>query len=683
MHVPPRALISRAVSRNEPPIHQSFGGSSVLPCVRFPPSDRARVILACRDLTRAQKAASDITNSTGNSNVVVYKLDLSSLKSVRECAEEVKKNEQRLDILINNAGVMWTPQCQTEDGFDMQMGTNHLGHFLFTNSLLDLVKKSAPSRIVTVASRAHERANFDIEDINSERSFSTMTAYSNSKLANILFTRELAKRLEGTNVTAVSLHPGVIATELTRHANDKNIATWVLMTFLFNPFLQHLIKTPTAGAQTTLYCALDPDVENHPGKYFSDCAVKEPTKAGQDDIMASKLWTLSEKLTGLNNQVLLAMPQPVHNQPSNKHTAKHYWPCLSQFTIIHPIYISINKYYATLPVEVEHYWPCLSQLLLQTTIAATPHTTSCKVIQEVLLEMSRAFSLFSTRGRQAWKNWAYPNPAINGGLGFPQLGLTYSESNVRTSLFVFVRYLLEFFHHGFQLITHFSKSSIKLSSSFNVFFSSLSKTLFISFRRALISAMIFLYVTFSDAWSFILAFLSSSSLLLIWSTAVGSCLNSAVSRMPLARSGSPLGASLSETIELVDTLRITTVPVAEGHTYTAAKFLVVITADLQLVAMLVTPVHGEPRPLLNVSTSIHCMFVMISIILDMTHMYCVKIACIKPCYSPLCFLVPVMFYQVRRVYHNTQSLFIQQKHHLSEAGGNTVDKITKSLQILH
>ncbi|XP_052769931.1 retinol dehydrogenase 12-like [Mya arenaria] len=260
----------------------------------------ARVILACRDLTRAQKAASDITNSTGNSNVVVYKLDLSSLKSVRECAEEVKKNEQRLDILINNAGVMWTPQCQTEDGFDMQMGTNHLGHFLFTNSLLDLVKKSAPSRIVTVASRAHERANFDIEDINSERSFSTMTAYSNSKLANILFTRELAKRLEGTNVTAVSLHPGVIATELTRHANDKNIATWVLMTFLFNPFLQHLIKTPTAGAQTTLYCALDPDVENHPGKYFSDCAVKEPTKAGQDDIMASKLWTLSEKLTGLN-----------------------------------------------------------------------------------------------------------------------------------------------------------------------------------------------------------------------------------------------------------------------------------------------------------------------------------------------------------------------------------------------
>ncbi|XP_052769930.1 retinol dehydrogenase 11-like [Mya arenaria] len=259
----------------------------------------ARVLLACRDLTRAQKAASDIINSTGNTNVVVYKLDLSSLKSVRECAEEVKKNEQRLDILINNAGVMWTPQWKTEDGFDMQMGTNHLGHFLLTNLLLDLVKKSAPSRIVTVSSLGHRRANLNLEDINCAKSFSTVTAYANSKLANILFTRELAKRLEGTNVTAVSLHPGAIASELGRHIEDRNLVSRLLAKVLYYPFLKHLIKTPTAGAQTTLYCALDPDVENHPGKYFSDCAVKEPTKAGQDDVMASKLWALSEKLTGL------------------------------------------------------------------------------------------------------------------------------------------------------------------------------------------------------------------------------------------------------------------------------------------------------------------------------------------------------------------------------------------------
>ncbi|WAR19466.1 RDH12-like protein [Mya arenaria] len=171
--------------------------------------------------------------------------------SVRECAEEVKKNEQRLDILINNAGVMWTPQWKTEDGFDMQMGTNHLGHFLLTNLLLDLVKKSAPS------------ANLNLEDINCAKSFSTVTAYANSKLANILFTRELAKRLEGTNVTAVSLHPGAIASELGRHIEDRNLVSRLLAKVLYYPFLKHLIKTPTAGAQTTLYCALDPDDTIH------------------------------------------------------------------------------------------------------------------------------------------------------------------------------------------------------------------------------------------------------------------------------------------------------------------------------------------------------------------------------------------------------------------------------------
>ncbi|KAH3855034.1 retinol dehydrogenase 12-like [Dreissena polymorpha] len=260
----------------------------------------ARVILACRDMNRAQEAADDIKRSTGNSNVIVYKLDLASLESVRDCATELLEKEDRLDILINNAGIMMTPYWKTKDGFEMQLGTNHLGHFLFTNLLLDLVKKSAPSRIINVSSRAHmrglRRINFD--DLNSEKLYSPMNAYAQSKLANILFTRELDRRLKGTSVTAVSLHPGVVATELTRYI-EIPIYFRLPAYVLYNGLIQHLMKTPTAGAQTTLHCALEPEVEQQSGKYFSDCAVLEPTTFAQDDEMASKLWSVSEKMVGL------------------------------------------------------------------------------------------------------------------------------------------------------------------------------------------------------------------------------------------------------------------------------------------------------------------------------------------------------------------------------------------------
>ncbi|XP_048828541.1 retinol dehydrogenase 13 isoform X3 [Brienomyrus brachyistius] len=156
----------------------------------------ARVIIACRDLSRANKAAADIRQRSGNGNVVVKPLDLASLQSVRQLAKDIQENEGRLDILINNAGIMMCPKWKTEDGFEMQFGVNHLGHFLLTNCLLDLLKKSAPSRIVNVSSLAHEKGQIHFDDINLDNDYDPLKSYRQSKLANVLFSRELAARLK-------------------------------------------------------------------------------------------------------------------------------------------------------------------------------------------------------------------------------------------------------------------------------------------------------------------------------------------------------------------------------------------------------------------------------------------------------------------------------------------------------
>ena len=179
---------------------------------------QARVIMACRSVERGEKAAEEVRRASGSSKVVFQQLDLASLTSVRRFCERVLKEEPRIDILINNAGIMACPYWKTEDGFEMQFGVNHLGHFLLTNLLLDRLKEAPAARIVNVSSIAHAMTkgiNFD--DINSEKSYSAWTAYGQSKLANILFTRSLARRLEGTTVTTTSLHPGTIRTELARH----------------------------------------------------------------------------------------------------------------------------------------------------------------------------------------------------------------------------------------------------------------------------------------------------------------------------------------------------------------------------------------------------------------------------------------------------------------------------------
>ncbi|XP_015257813.1 PREDICTED: retinol dehydrogenase 13-like [Cyprinodon variegatus] len=252
--------------------------------------------MACRDIPKAYTAADEIRQKTGNGNIVVKKLDLASLKSVRELAKYVQENEKRLDVLINNAGIMMCPKWKTEDGFEMQFGVNHLGPFLLTNCLLDLLKKSAPSRVVVVSSVAHVTGSIHFDDINLDRNYDNLVSYRQSKLANILFARELAARLQGTGVTVYSLHPGFIRTELVRHLFPQ----WAWWKKMLASVAMMIVKSPWEGAQTTIYCAVEESLANESGLYYSDCARKKPAAPALDDAAAKRLWELSASMVGLS-----------------------------------------------------------------------------------------------------------------------------------------------------------------------------------------------------------------------------------------------------------------------------------------------------------------------------------------------------------------------------------------------
>ncbi|XP_041817033.1 retinol dehydrogenase 12-like [Chelmon rostratus] len=250
--------------------------------------------MACRDLERAEEARTEILEDTGNEDVVIRKLDLSDTKSIRAFAELINKEEKQVNILINNAGIMMCPFSKTADGFEMQLGVNHLGHFLLTYLLLDLIRRSAPARIVVVASVAHTWTGLRLDDINSERSYDTMKAYGQSKLANVLFARSLAKRLQGTGVSVFSLHPGVVQSDLWRHQHQCiQVAVKIFRIFT---------KTTVEGAQTTIYCAVEPRLDSQSGGYFSDCAPARCSRIASDDDLAQKLWEVSCNMLGLTWQ---------------------------------------------------------------------------------------------------------------------------------------------------------------------------------------------------------------------------------------------------------------------------------------------------------------------------------------------------------------------------------------------
>ena len=257
----------------------------------------AKVIMACRNFELANKAADEIRAETGGDIKLVH-LDLSSLNSVRKCAKEILQEENRIDILINNAGLFTaTSTKKTGDGFELHMGTNHLGHFLFTNLLLDKIKAAdEPARIINVSSMGHKYAELDIEDIHMRnRACMGSLAYANSKLANVLFTKELANRLKDTKVTTYSLHPGVVKTEVFRDV-ERVLGPFKYLMWLFIGFF---VKNSQEGAQTTIYCAVDEACAKESGLYYADCHVATPSKCADDEEMAKKLWRISEKEVNL------------------------------------------------------------------------------------------------------------------------------------------------------------------------------------------------------------------------------------------------------------------------------------------------------------------------------------------------------------------------------------------------
>ncbi|XP_028395172.1 retinol dehydrogenase 12-like [Dendronephthya gigantea] len=256
----------------------------------------ARVILACRSLKRGDKAASEIRSQVKNANIAVYFLDLSSLKSVRKFAQDFSRAESELHILVNNAGIYGCPHWKSEDGYEMQFAVNHLGHFLLTNLLLDTLAMSAPSRIIVVSSALHKNARIPFDDLNGDKDYHPKKAYGQSKLATLLFAHELNKRLP-SGVTVNSVHPGIVWTELARYSSFNPI-----LRYLAYPFLLLILKTPWQGAQTTIYCATEPSLQEVSGLYFGECEPQECAPHARDDGIAKKLWDVSERMTGLREK---------------------------------------------------------------------------------------------------------------------------------------------------------------------------------------------------------------------------------------------------------------------------------------------------------------------------------------------------------------------------------------------
>ncbi|XP_069007869.1 retinol dehydrogenase 12 [Embiotoca jacksoni] len=252
----------------------------------------ARVILACRSEQRGTAALNEIIKQTGNSDVHLRLMDLSSLYSVREFAQRILEEEKALHILVNNAGVSGLPRQITKDGLEASFATNHLGPFLLTNLLLDLLKRSAPARIVTVSSVNHKKGQVDFSHFHGMNLVYHMDqVYNHTKLHNIICTNELARRLQDTGVTANSVHPGIVTTEVLRH-----YPFWIR--YVFNLIGFFFFKSPDEGAVSSIYCAVAEELEGITGKYFDcDCSLVLPATLARDAALAVKDFEVCERLT--------------------------------------------------------------------------------------------------------------------------------------------------------------------------------------------------------------------------------------------------------------------------------------------------------------------------------------------------------------------------------------------------
>jgi NAD(P)-dependent dehydrogenase (short-subunit alcohol dehydrogenase family) len=251
----------------------------------------ASVVMVCRDRGRGESAKREIEANSRDLSVELALCDLASLESVTTFAKEFVRTHSSLHVLVNNAGLVRLKRSVTADGFEMTFQVNYLSHFLLTNLLLDLLKESAPSRIVNVSSASHFGRSIDLDDLQLSRGYGVMKAYSRSKLAQVLFTYELARRLAGTRVTVNCLHPGAIATALFgRPMGPASPLANVSRLFL---------PGPEQGARTSIYLASSPEVEGVTGKYFDRMREKRSSAASYDEGLARRLWIASESMTGL------------------------------------------------------------------------------------------------------------------------------------------------------------------------------------------------------------------------------------------------------------------------------------------------------------------------------------------------------------------------------------------------
>ena len=250
----------------------------------------ARVGIVGRDAARSEAAATNLRGS--GAEVDVFVADMSSQREVRRLAEEVLAAYPRLDVLVNNVGGYWATRRTTVDGLEHTFAVNHLAPFLLTNLLLDRLRASAPARVVTVSSGAQAMGRIDFEDLQGERAYNGQHAYNQSKLANVMFTYELARRLQGSGVTANALHPGVVRTNFGREDSKGWMRTML-------PIIRPFLKSPERGAATSVYLASSPELTGVTGQYFANSKPKTSSKASHDAAAAARLWDMSAALVAL------------------------------------------------------------------------------------------------------------------------------------------------------------------------------------------------------------------------------------------------------------------------------------------------------------------------------------------------------------------------------------------------
>lgn len=248
------------------------------------------VIMLCRNSIRGEAAYNELMSENKDRNIKLMLCDLGNYSSIRNFVEKFKEEYESLDLLINNAGFISLDRQLTDEGVERQFGINHLGHFLLTNLLLPILKDG--SRIVVVASGGHKAGKIYFDDINLRRGFNVVKAYGQSKLANVLFTRDMAKRLSGRNITVNCCHPGAVATNM---GVSRDTGFGKTITGILKPFFQ----TPEKGARTAIFLATDPSVKNITGEYFYRCKIAKSSKRSKDMELAQKLYELSVQMTGL------------------------------------------------------------------------------------------------------------------------------------------------------------------------------------------------------------------------------------------------------------------------------------------------------------------------------------------------------------------------------------------------